>query len=135
MAEEQKRLGDIIRSKRKELNLSLKEVENATSIRSSYLEAIEDGSITDLIAGIYAQGFLKQYASFLGMEVEQLVKDNPAAFRMPGEKHEFTYGIGTLEVRGSQGGGVKWFPNLLWAGLSAVVLVVAWYVAKALGVL
>lgn len=135
MAEELKRLGDILRSKRKELNLSLKEVENATSIRSSYLEAIEEGSITSLIAGIYAQGFLKQYASFLGMEVDQLVRDNPMAFRMPGEKHEFTYGIGTLEVRGSQGGGVKWFPNLLWAGLSAVVLVVAWYVAKALGIL
>jgi cytoskeletal protein RodZ len=135
MAEELKRLGDMLKSKRKEMNLSLKEVENATSIRSSYLEAIEDGSITDLIAGIYAQGFLKQYASFLGMEVEQLVKDNAVAFAMPGEKHEFTYGIGTLEVRGSQGGGVKWFPNLLWAGLSAVVLVVAWYVAKALGVL
>ncbi len=135
MAEELKRLGDMLRSKRKELNLSLKEVENATSIRSSYLEAIEEGSITSLIAGIYAQGFLKQYASFLGMEVDQLVRDNPMAFRMPGEKHEFTYGIGTLEVRGSQGGGVKWFPNLLWAGLSAVVLVVAWYVAKALGIL
>jgi len=135
MAEELKRLGDMLRSKRKEMNLSLKEVENATSIRSSYLEAIEEGSITHLIAGIYAQGFLKQYASFLGMEVDQLVRDNPMAFRMPGEKHEFTYGIGTLEVRGSQGGGVKWFPNLLWAGLSAVVLVAAWYVAKALGIL
>lgn len=135
MAEELKRLGDMLQSKRKELNLSLKEVENATSIRSSYLEAIENGNITDLLAGIYAQGFLKQYASFLGMEVEQLVKDNAVAFSMPGEKHEFTYGIGTLEVRGSQGGGVKWFPNLLWAGLSAVVLVIAWYVAKALGVL
>ena len=134
MAEELKRLGEMLKSKRKETNLSLKEVENATSIRSSYLEAIEDGSITDLIAGIYAQGFLKQYASFLGMEVDQLVKDNAVAFAMPGEKHEFTYGIGTLEVRGSQGGGVKWFPNLLWAGVSAVVLVVAWYVAKALGV-
>ena len=135
MSDELRRLGEILKSKRKEMNLSLKEVENATSIRSSYLEAIEGGTITDLIAGIYAQGFLKQYASFLGMEVEQLVKDNALAFRMPGEKHEFSYGIGTLEVRGSQGGGVKWLPNLLWAGLSAVILIIAWFVAKALGVL
>ncbi len=135
MSEELKRLGASLQAKRKELNLSLKEVENGTSIRSSYLEAIEDGSITSQIAGIYAQGFLKQYASFLGFEVEQLTRDHPVAFRMPGEKHEFSYGIGTLEVRGSQGGGVKWFPNLLWAGLSAVVLVLAWYLAKFLGVL
>jgi hypothetical protein len=32
------------------------------------------------------------------------------------------------------GGGVKWFPNLIWAGIAAVVIVVAWYLAKYLGV-
>jgi len=135
MVDELKRLGDVIKSKRKEMNLSLKEIENATSIRSSYLEAIEDGTITEMIAGVYAQGFLKQYAGFLGMNVDELMRDNAIAFRMPAEKHEFSYGIGTLEVRGSMGGGVKWLPNVLWAGLSAVVLVIAWYVAKFLGVL
>ncbi|MES2122974.1 MAG: hypothetical protein V4492_09435 [Chlamydiota bacterium] len=56
-------------------------------------------------------------------------------FRMPAEKHEFSYGIGTLEVRGSMGGGVKWLPNLLWAGAAALVLFVAWYLAKFLGIL
>lgn len=135
MSEDLKQLGEIFRAKRKELNLSLKEVENATSIRSGYIESIEDGKISQQIAAIYAQGFMKQYASFLGMDIDQIIKENPAAFRMPSEKHDFAYGIGTLEVRGSMGGGVKWFPNLLWAGLAAVVLVVAWYVAKFLGVL
>jgi cytoskeletal protein RodZ len=135
MSEELRRLGEMLKVKRREQNLSLKEIENATSIRSSYLEAIEDGTIAEHISGVYAQGFLKQYATHLGIEADQLVRDNPGAFRMSGEKHEFAYGIGTLEVRGSQGGGVKWFPNLLWAGLSAVVLVIAWYVAKFLGVL
>ncbi len=135
MAEEMKRLGDTLKTKRHELRLSLKEVENGTSIRSSYLQAIEEGTIHEHIAGVYAQGFTKQYASFLGLEVDHLMRDNPAAFKMPGEKHEFAYGIGTLEMRGSQGGGVKWLPNLLWAGLSAVVLVLAWFLAKFLGVL
>lgn len=135
MTEELRKLGEILKQKRREKNLSLKEVENATSIRQSHLESIEEGTITEQLAGIYVQGFLKQYAVFLGLEVDQLVRDNPVAFRMPGEKHEFTYGIGTLEVRGSQSGGVKWFPNILWAGLSAVVLVLAWYLAKFLGVL
>ena len=135
MTEELKKLGEILKFKRQEKNLSLKEVENATSIRQSYLEAIEEGSITEHIAGIYAQGFLKQYALFLGLEVDQLMRQHAGAFRMPGEKHEFSYGIGTLEKRGSQSGGVKWFPNILWAGLSAVVLILAWYLAKFLGVL
>lgn len=135
MSEELKRVGALFKSKRKELNLTLKEVENSTSIRSSYLEAIEDGRIQQFISGVYALGFMKQYANFLGIDMETMIRENPQVFRMPAEKHEFSYGIGTLEVRGSMGGGVKWLPNLLWAGAAALVLVVAWYLAKFLGVI
>jgi hypothetical protein len=45
------------------------------------------------------------------------------------------YGIGTLEVRGSMGGGVKWLPNLIWASVTVVVIVGAYYLAKYLGVI
>lgn len=135
MTEELKRVGDIFRARRRELNVSLKEAENATSIRSSYLEAIEDGQIHEYISGVYALGFMKQYAQFLGVDIDSMIRDNPASFRMPAEKHEFSYGIGTLEVRGSMGGGVKWLPNLIWAGAAALVLVAAWYLAKFLGIL
>lgn len=135
MSEELKRVGDLFREKRNELNLSLKEVENSTSIRSSYLEAIEEGQIHDYISGVYAIGFMKQYGQFLGIDIEGMMRDNPITFRMPAEKHEFNYGIGTLEVRGSMGGGVKWLPNLLWAGAVALILVAAWYLAKMLGIL
>lgn len=135
MNEELKSVGEIFKAKRKELNLSLKEAENSTSIRSAYLEAIEEGQIHEYISGVYALGFIKQYAQFLGLDIEGMIRDNPATFRMPAEKHEFAYGIGTLEARGSMGGGVKWLPNLVWAGAAALVLVAAWYLAKFLGIL
>lgn len=135
MSEELKHVGEIFRAKRKELNLSLKEVENSTSIRSSYLEAIEDGQINDYISSVYALGFMKQYAQFLSLDIESMIRDNPATFRMPAEKHEFNYGIGTLETRGTMGGGVKWLPNLIWSGAAALVLVAAWYLAKFLGLI
>jgi cytoskeletal protein RodZ len=135
MSEELKRVGDVFKEKRKGLNLSLKEVENSTSIRSTYLEAIEEGQINDYISGVYALGFMKQYAQFLGFDLDGMIRDNPAIFRMPVEKHEFNYGIGTLEVRGSMGGGVKWLPNLVWAGAAVLVLLAAWYLAKFLGIL
>ncbi len=135
MTEELKRLGAVLKNKRHEKNFSLKEVENATSIRQNHLESIEEGTISDQLSGIYALGFTKQYANFLGLEVDQLMRDNPGAFRVSSEKHDFSYGIGTLEKRGSQSAGVKWFPNILWAGLSAIVLVGAWYLAKAVGLL
>src|SRR5580704_6468839 len=135
MTEELKHVGDIFKARRKELNLSLKEAENTTSIRSNYLEAIEEGQINEYISGVYALGFMKQYSQFLGIDIETMIRENPATFRMPAEKHDFSYGIGTLEVRGSMGGGVKWLPNLIWAGAAALVLVAAWYLAKFLGIL
>ncbi|MCI0382524.1 MAG: helix-turn-helix domain-containing protein [Chlamydiae bacterium] len=130
-----KRIGDMFRAKRKELNLTLKEVENATSIRSSYLGAIEEGNISQFISGVYAQGFIKQYASFLGFDAEKILREYPSAFKMPSEKHEFSYGIGTLEVRGSLGGGIKWLPNLMWGGIATIILLLAWYFAKVVGIL
>ncbi len=135
MEESIKYVGNLFKEKRKELGISLKEAENATSIRSGYLEAIEEGRVHEFISGVYAQGFIKQYGSFLGMDVELLKKEHPEAFFVHTEKHEFSYGIGTLEVRGSMGGGVKWLPNLLWALVSVLVLAAGWYCAKYLGIL
>jgi cytoskeletal protein RodZ len=126
--------GEILRQKRKEMNLSLKEAENATSIRTVYLHAIEEGEMNKLISPIYAQGFFKQYASFLGLDGEQMVRDNPGLFSRA-ETQEFSYGIGTLEVRGNPGGGIKWFPNAVWIVIFGVICIAAWYLAKSMGVL
>ena len=134
MSKELKHLGEMFQNKRKELNLSLKEIENVTSIRANHLEAIEEGTINDYVASVYAQGFTRQYGTFLGIDIDRIMRDNPTVFQGEPQKHDFTYGIGTLEVRGSLGGGVKWMPSLIWAGISAAVLVLAWYLAKFLGV-
>lgn len=126
---EMKSLGETFKSRRKEMNISLKEAENATSIRTSYLHSIEEGDVSKLISPVYAQGFVKQYASFLGLDGEKIIRDNPQLFNKH-ETQEFSYGIGTLEVRGNPGAGVKWFPNAIWVIVSVVVLVSAWYLAR-----
>ncbi|QVL56884.1 MAG: helix-turn-helix domain-containing protein [Simkaniaceae bacterium] len=135
MSEDVKKLGDLFKTKRKELNLSLKEVENATSIRMSHLESIEEGKDDEFLSPVYMLGFMRQYASFLGMDGEKLIHQHPEALKLGKKKHEFAYGIGTLEKRGSMGGGVKWLPNLIWAAVSVVIIVVAYYFAKYLGVI
>lgn len=127
MSEDVKALGELFKFKRKELNLSLKEVENSTSIRMNYLEAIEEGRVDQFLASVYTIGFIKQYANFLGLDGDQLAKQHSALFQTGNEKCEFSYGIGTLEKRGSVGGGVKWLPNLLWGLLFVVVLPIAAY--------
>lgn len=127
--EELKAVGDIFKNRRKELNMSLKEIENATSIRINYLQALEDGEMEKLISPIYAQGFLRQYANFLGIDGDSIIRENSQHFNRL-ETHEFAYGIGTLEMRGNPGAGVKWVPNALWLAAFASVFLVAWYLAK-----
>lgn len=132
--EQMKSIGETFKARRKEMNVSLKEVENATSIRMSYLQALEEGEVNKLISPVYAQGFLKQYATFLGIDSERIIRENPEIFNRS-DAQEFSYGIGTLEVRGNPGAGIKWFPNALWVGAIALMFVVAWFMAKAFDVL
>ncbi len=134
MATDLKEIGEMLRSRRKELNLSLKDVENATSIRSGYLQAIEEGQMERLISPIYAQGFVKQYAIFLGLDGERLVADGAELFKKP-ISQDFAYGIGTLEPRGNHGAGVKWMPGSFMIIAFGILMVVAYYVARALEVI
>ena len=133
MQSEKVRFGEMLRKKREEKKLSLKEVENLISIRARYLQAIEEGSISTLLSGVYALGFTKQYAGFLEFDVDKLMKEHPAAFQVQTHPHDFSYGIGTLEMRGSLAGGVKWLPKLLWAVGSIFVFILAYYFFRAVG--
>lgn len=128
MKEDLKTIGEMFRQYRKERNLSLKEVENATSIRMTYLQAIEEGETSKLISPVYAQGFVKQYGSFLGIDGEKIVREHPEIFARS-QAQEFSYGIGTLEKRGNPGAGVKWLPNALWVLAFMAVVLLAWYIA------
>ncbi len=128
-----KKMGESFRKKREEMTLTLKEVENATSIRMQYLQAIEEGRVQQFLSTVYAQGFVRQYANFLGIESEKLMKDFPEVFRLPIEKQDFAYGIGTLESRGSPQGGVRWLPNLIWSVVIVVAGILAWYFGKLIG--
>lgn len=130
MTEAVKEVGELFKTKRKELNLSLKEVENATSIRMNHLAAIEEGKEDEFLSPVYLLGFMRQYASFLGLDGEKIIQDHGDAFESQGKRHEFAYGIGTLEVRSTLGGGVKWLPNLMWAGVVVTVLTLAYFLAK-----
>jgi cytoskeletal protein RodZ len=124
-----KAIGEEFKQKRKERNLSLKEVENATSIRSSYLQAIEEGEVNKLISPIYAQGFIKQYATFLETDGDRIIREHPDLFTRL-TNPEFSYGIGTLEVRGNPGSNIKWLPNVLWFTALILLFVLAWMSAK-----
>jgi cytoskeleton protein RodZ len=65
-------IGCFLEQRRKEKGLSLEEVEQATKIRKRYLDGLEREDYAVLPDGVYAQGFLKTYANFLGLDGEAL---------------------------------------------------------------
>ncbi|NGX56205.1 MAG: hypothetical protein K1060chlam5_00442 [Candidatus Anoxychlamydiales bacterium] len=126
-------VGNLFKTKREEMTLSLKEVENATSIRMLYLNAIEDGHIERYLSSVYALGFIRQYAKFLGLNGDQIIKDHPKAFTPINKKPEFDYGIGTLEMRKSSSSNIKKKQNRLWVIMFIGITFLAYLFAKALG--
>src|SRR6201987_872403 len=68
-------VGTILREARNRRKVELSEVEAATRIRFRYLRAIEDEEWDVLPGGVYTRGFIRTYASFLGLDGERLVGD------------------------------------------------------------
>ncbi len=134
MQQELLHLGQIFKERRQEKNLSLKEVENATSIRTHFLIAIEEGDLGKLISPVYAQGFIRKYASFLDLESDEIFKEHPSVMKLLSEvaptRQEFSYGLGSVEVRNTGNADVKWLPSLLWGGGSLLLLAGGWLILR-----
>ncbi len=67
-------IGETLRKERESQNLSVQNVEEGTSIRALYIEAIEGGDYDKLPGEVYAKGFIKNYANFLNLDGDALVK-------------------------------------------------------------
>lgn len=68
-------VGTILREARSRRKVELSEVEAATRIRFRFLRAIEDEEWDVLPGGVYTRGFIRTYASFLGLDGDRLASD------------------------------------------------------------
>ena len=68
-------IGRLLEHKRKEQGLSLDEVEQATKIRKRYLTGLERDDYAVLPDAVYARGFLKTYANYLGLDGEAFARE------------------------------------------------------------
>lgn len=136
MTQELKDFGNYLKELRLEKNLTLKDVEGIISVRENYLKAIEEGIINQCITPVYAYGFIQQYAHFLGVNFEKVLEENPRLLELSSHQHEFSYGIGTLEYRNSQGNtGGKKSSTLFWISLAILGIIGSWLLLKYLEVL
>jgi cytoskeleton protein RodZ len=65
--------GDILQRQRQRLGLNEKEVANKLHITMHYVKALETNSYEKLPGAVFAKGYLKSYALFLGLDVEDLM--------------------------------------------------------------
>lgn len=68
-------IGAVLRSQREKLGYSLKEISEATRIRKTFLESLEDNQFTDLPGHVYVVGFIKSYALYLGLDCDSLLAE------------------------------------------------------------
>lgn len=66
-----KEVGDILREERLRQNLSLDEVMHRTKVSRRHIIALEEGDVEDLPHPVYVKGFVKTYASVLGVDAKQ----------------------------------------------------------------
>lgn len=70
-----KEIGAALEERRRELGLTLEDIQKVTKIRIRYLRAIEAGDDAALPATPYAQGFIRSYANHLGLDGRQMAVD------------------------------------------------------------
>jgi cytoskeleton protein RodZ len=69
-------VGAVLREARNRRKVDLSEVEATTRIRVRYLRAIENEEWDVLPGEVYARGFIRTYAAYLGLDGERLAEDH-----------------------------------------------------------
>ena len=68
-----KTVGDILKKRREEKELSFSDVEKSIKIRKVFLEAIEKGEYNKLPPAAFTRGFFKNYSEFLGLNTKEVL--------------------------------------------------------------
>ena len=124
-----KTVGGLLKEKRSERNLTLKQVSEATKIRSEYLEALEQSNYEAFPSEVYIKGFLKNYSKFLGISQDHAL----ALYRRESEARvEPTIGV-IAKIR-EKGLNLSLTPNKIIAVAVGVgILIILIYLGTYLG--
>lgn len=66
-------VGEILRKRREELGIDLRDISRITKIRYDFLKAIEDGAFEKLPVEAYVRGYIREYAKILDIDPEPVI--------------------------------------------------------------
>lgn len=110
-------VGHSLKVVRERRNLTLADIASRLRIRRPYLEAIETGRFDELPGPVYVTGFLRQYAEFLGLEPEGVLKNYQAETNAQLQRPVLNFPLPRPEERSPR----------IWLVVGAVVVAVGIY--------
>lgn len=122
-------VGEVLRNEREKRELSVKDVETATSIRALYITAIEEGNYKIVPGEVYLKGFIRNYANYLGLNGPEMV-DLYRRQQIPpvaGAGDAAASATAAAHAPAAAGGLAKW---LLAGAVAAVIAGAAWWVSS-----
>jgi transcriptional regulator with XRE-family HTH domain len=100
-------LGETLRRARLDKGISIEDAERVTRIPRKYLEALELENFSILPAPVYARGFLRSYAGYLGLDPKELLPffpvghvEEPQLDPLPQVKQPHTWNMSGLVAMG-----------------------------------
>jgi cytoskeleton protein RodZ len=115
------RVGADLRAARERVGWSLQDLAPILRIRVQYLEALEEGRINELPGNAYALGFVRTYASVLGLDPDQVAKRFKAEAAAVNGKSKLSFPV-PMPQRGLPAGAMALLGVLLAIGAYA-----GWY--------
>ena len=76
-------LGETLAAKRGERGLTIDQVAASTRVRREHLRALEAEDFAHFSAPVYAKGYLRTYATYLGLDADDLIRRMPAGDDKP----------------------------------------------------
>jgi len=78
-------IGQKLKATREEKQLSLEKVFEATRIRVQHLQALEADDLSSMPSPVQARGYLRNYAEYLGLNIDQLLEEMRSSKQTTGE--------------------------------------------------
>lgn len=83
--ERARRIGEVLRQSRTARGITLADVEQDIRINRTYIEALENARFDVLPAPVYARGFMRSYARYLGLDPDEALRAVPRDLPRPTE--------------------------------------------------
>jgi hypothetical protein len=82
-------VGEILKKRREELGMDLREISETLKIKYAYLKALEDDDLKNLPAEVYVKAYLNSYARSLKLDPEEMLNAYNLQVAPPPEKRTF----------------------------------------------